>query len=91
MSKGVSKVSERANKGASKQTSERSGVYVQREQGRMSEQVSGTSEQANGRASGPILQSGFFVILAHSALTNKSSSSGASVVNDTRAPQKHPL
>ena len=32
-----------------------------------SEQVSGGSERANGRASGPVLTSGFLVILAHSA------------------------
>ena len=42
--------------------SERSGV---REQG--TERVSGASELAKGRASGPVLQSGFLVILDHSA------------------------
>ena len=29
--------------------------------------MSGASERANGRANGPVLKSGFFVILAHSA------------------------
>ena len=33
-----------------------------------SERVSGASEQANGRAIGPVLQSVFLVILAHSAM-----------------------
>ena len=32
---------------------------------RASKQVSGASEQANSRASGPVLQSGFLVTLAH--------------------------
>ena len=36
------------------------------EQGGASERVSGVSEQANGRASSPVLTSGFLVILDHS-------------------------
>ena len=50
---------------ASETTSERSGAreYVSE----ASERVSSASEQANGRVSGPVLQSGFLVILAHSA------------------------
>ena len=51
MSKGVSKVSERAS-----------------ECGGASKRVSSVSGRANGRASGPVLQSGFFVILDHSAM-----------------------
>ena len=47
--------------------SERSEAREQSEQGEASEQVSGVSEQANGRASDPVLQSGFLIILAHSA------------------------
>ena len=35
---------------------------------RMHEQVRGLSERANGRASGPVLTSGFFVILEHSEI-----------------------
>ena len=53
-SEGVSEVSEQANEWA--QWSEQDGA---------SEWVSGASEQANGRASGPVLHSGFLVILAH--------------------------
>ena len=33
-----------------------------------SERVSEVSERANGRASGPVLTSGFLIILAHNAL-----------------------
>ena len=55
-SEGVSKKSER--------TSERSGA---REQCGASEQVSGASRRANGRASGPVLSSGFLVDLAYCA------------------------
>ena len=33
--------------------------------------MSGASEQANGQASGPVLQSAFLVILAHSAAADK--------------------
>ena len=54
-SEGVSKVSER--------TSERSGGRERSEQSRASEQVSGASERANGRASGPVLTSRFWVVL----------------------------
>ena len=57
-SKEVSEVSER--------TSERSGVREQSEQCEASERVSGASERANGRVSGPVLTSGFLVDLAHS-------------------------
>ena len=35
---------------------------------KQAQRVSGASEQANGRASGPVLQSVFLVILAHSAM-----------------------
>ena len=38
----------------SKQTSERSGVRKQSEQGGASKRVSGAGERANGRASGPV-------------------------------------
>ena len=34
-----------------------------------SERVSGASERVNGRASGPVLTPGFFIILAHSGST----------------------
>ena len=37
-------------------------------QGGESKRVSGTSKRANGRTSGPVLQSVFVIILAHSAL-----------------------
>ena len=55
-------------KWASKQMSERSGRREQSEQSGASKQVSGASERANGRASGPVPQSVFLVILAHSGL-----------------------
>ena len=42
-------------KWVSKQMSERSGARDQSEQGGASERVSGASEKANGRASGPVL------------------------------------
>ena len=35
-----------------------------------SERVSGASKQANGRASGPVVQSVFLVVLDHSAVGN---------------------
>ena len=51
----------------SEQTSEHSGARERSKHGGESEWVSGVSERANGWASGPVLQSGFFFILAHSA------------------------
>ena len=54
---GVSKVSKRA--------SERSEGRERSEQSGASKRVSGASERANGRASGPVLTSVFLVILAH--------------------------
>ena len=58
-------MSERANEGAqrSEQTKERSGARDRSKQGKC---VSGASEQTNGRASGPVLTSGFSVDLARS-------------------------
>ena len=46
--------------------SERSGVQDRSKQGGASKRVSGASERANVRASGPVLQSEFLVILTHS-------------------------
>ena len=40
----------------------------QRKQCGTSKWVSGASKQANGRMSGPVLASGFFVVLEHSAM-----------------------
>ena len=51
----------------SEQTSERSEGREQSEQYRARERVSGASELANGQVNGPVLQSVFLVILAHSA------------------------
>ena len=48
--------------------SERSRARERSEYCGTSKQVSGASERANGRASDPVLQSGFLVILAHSVL-----------------------
>ena len=53
-------------KWASYRTSERSGGRERSEQSRASEQVSGASERANGRASGPVLQYVFLAVLDHS-------------------------
>ena len=53
-SEGVSKVSKR------------SGGREQSEQSKASEQMSGASERANGRASGPVLQSVFLAVIDHS-------------------------
>ena len=46
--------------------SERSGGREQSEQSRASKWVSGVSERANGRASGPVLQSVFLAVIDHS-------------------------
>ena len=46
--------------------SERSGGRKRSEQSRASERVSGASERANGRASGPVLQSVFLAVIDHS-------------------------
>ena len=54
--------SERANE----PTSERCGTREHSEQGEAREWVSGASEGANGRASGPVLQSLFLAVLDHS-------------------------
>ena len=53
-------------KWASEWTSEHSGGRERSEQSGASERVSGASEWANGRGSGPVLTSGFLVVLAHS-------------------------
>ena len=58
----MSEVSERA--------SERSGGREQSEQSGASERVSGASEPANGRVSGPVLMSLFLFVPDHSGLTN---------------------
>ena len=55
-------------KWASERTSERSGGRERSEQSGASEWVSSASEQANGRASGPVLQSVFLAVIDHSAL-----------------------
>ena len=55
-------------KWASERTSEGSGGREQSEQSETSERVSGASERANGRASGPVFTSVFFSIFDHSAL-----------------------
>jgi len=57
-------------KWASERTSERSGGRERSEQSGASERVSGASERANGRASGPVLTSRFLADLNHSALYN---------------------
>ena len=49
--------------------SERSGGREQSEQSRASERVSGASEWANGRVSGPVLQSVFLAVIDHSAFS----------------------
>ena len=46
--------------------SERSGGREQGEQSGANKRVSSASEQANGRASGPVLQSVFFAVIDHS-------------------------
>ena len=48
--------------------SERSGGRERSEQSGASERVSGASERANGRASGPVLQSVFLAVIDHSGL-----------------------
>ena len=48
--------------------SERSGGRERSELSGASERVSGASERANERASGPVLTSRFMAVLAHSAL-----------------------
>ena len=53
-------------KWASERTSERSGGRERSEQSGASERVSGASERANGRASGPVLQSLFLTVIDHS-------------------------
>ena len=55
-------------KSVSERKSECSGTREQSEPGGASKRVSGASEQANGRASGPVLQSGFLVVLDYKAL-----------------------
>ena len=45
---------------------ERSGGCERSEQSVASERVSGASERANGRASGPVLQSVFLAVIDHS-------------------------
>ena len=50
----------------SERTSERSGGRERSEQSEASERVSGASERANGRASGPVLQSVFLAVIDHS-------------------------
>ena len=52
----------------SEQASERSGGRERSEQSEASERVSGASKRANGRASGPVLQSVFLAVLDHSVL-----------------------
>ena len=47
---------------------ERSGPCGRSKQGGARKQVSGASKPANGRASGPVLQSVFLIILDHSAV-----------------------
>ena len=47
--------------------SERSGGRERSEQFGASERVSGANERANGRASGPVLQSVFLAVIDHSA------------------------
>ena len=54
-------------KRASEQTSERSRGREQSEQSGSSKRVSGVGERGNGRASGPVLTSGFLTVLDHSA------------------------
>ena len=53
-------------KWASERTSERSGGRERSEQCGARERMSSASERANGQASGPVLSSGFLIILAHS-------------------------
>ena len=52
----------------SEQTSERSGVHERSEKCGASKRVSGASERANGRASGPVLTSRFMAVLNPSAM-----------------------
>ena len=54
-------------KWASVRTSQRSGGCERSEQSTASERVSSASERANGRASGPVLQSVFLAVFDHSA------------------------
>ena len=57
----------------SERTSERSGGRERSEQSGASERVSGASERANGRASGPVLQSVFLIVVNQSALVGNNS------------------
>ena len=50
----------------SERTSKRSGGRERSEQSGASEQVSGASERANERASGPVLRSVFLAVIDHS-------------------------
>ena len=50
------------------EVSERSGWRERSQQSGASKRMSGASEQANGRASGPVLTSVFFFIFDHSDL-----------------------
>ena len=55
---------------ANERTSERSGGRERSEQSGASEGVSGASERANGRASGPVLTSLFLFVPDHSAVVH---------------------
>ena len=52
--------------------SEPSGGHEQSEQSGASKRVSGARERANGRASGPVLQSVFLAVIDHSVLEETS-------------------
>ena len=67
-------------KWASKRMSELSGGHERSEQSRASERVSGASERANGRASGPVLTSLFLFVPDHSGLPRERGSQQESLM-----------
>ena len=76
---------------ASERTSERSGGRERSEQSGASERVSGASERANGRASGPVLTSQFLFVPDHSAPPCPRISAFLLVASVKQPPQHHSL
>ena len=68
--------------------SERSGGREQSEQTGVNERVSGASEQANGRASDPVLQSVFLTAIDHSPVLERAR---PSLQNNIKEYQIHNL
>ena len=78
-------------KWASERTSERSGGRERSEQSGASERVSGASERANGRASGPVLQSVFLAVIDHSAVVRAHAVRGNSIMKKSAFRQFYKL